>query len=174
MARKFFRRFMPSRETINQHRSLRLFRHWLEDPNLWHLNRYSVSSAVFIGLLIAFVPLPIHIIAVAMIAIWWRANLPISLTVIWLSNPITMPAQFFMAYKVGAFLLEQPPSQLQFELTWHWLSSEFGHIWQPLLLGCLVCGLSVAFLGAGLVRIAWRAQVIARWRARQRCRVRPQ
>lgn len=170
MARKFFRRFTPSRETINKHRSLRLFRHWLEDPNLWHLNRYSVSSAVFIGLLVAFIPLPVHLITVATIAIWWRANLPISLAVTWLSNPITMPAQFFMAYKVGAFLLEQPPLNLQFELSWQWLNSEFLHIWQPLLLGCLVCGLLVAFLGAGLVRVAWRMHVIARWRARQRCR----
>jgi len=170
MARKFFRRFTLSRETINQHRTLRLFRHWLEDPNLWHLNRYSVSSAVFIGLLVAFVPLPIHIIMVALIAIWWRANLPISLSVIWISNPITIPPQFFMAYKVGAQLLQQPPLHIEFELSLHWLRMEFVHIWQPLLLGCLICGLGAAFLGAGLVRIAWRLHVIARWRTRQRCR----
>jgi uncharacterized protein len=167
MARKFFRRFALSRETIDQHRSLRPFRRWLEDPNLWHLNRYSVSSAVFIGLLIAFVPLPIHMLAVAAVAIWWRANLPISLAVIWISNPLTIPPQFFMAYKVGAQLLQQSPRHIEFELSLHWLSMEFVDIWQPLLLGCLVCGLSAAFLGAGLVRIAWRIQVIARWRARQ-------
>jgi uncharacterized protein (DUF2062 family) len=105
------------------------------------------------------------------VAIWWRANLPISLAVTWLSNPITMPAQFFMAYKVGAFLLEEPPLNLQFELSWQWLNNEFLHIWQPLVLGCLVCGLIAAFLGAGLVRIAWRMQVIARWRARHRNRI---
>jgi uncharacterized protein len=70
--------------------------------------------------------------------------------------------------------LNKPPSQLHLELTWQWLSSEFAHIWQPLLLGCLVCGLSAAFLGAGLVRIAWRLQVIARWRARRRCRTHSQ
>lgn len=172
MARKFFRRFAPSRETIDQHPSLRHFRRWLVDPNLWHLNRYSVSSAVFIGLLVAFIPLPMHIITAAMLAIWWRANLPVSLAVIWISNPVTIPMQFFMAYKVGAALLAHPPLVLQFELSWQWLSNELSDIWQPLLLGCLVCGLSAAFLGAGLVRLAWRLHATARWRARQRARMR--
>lgn len=168
MPRKFFRRFAPSRQTIDQNPSLRLFRRWLVDPNLWHLNRYSVSSAMFIGLLVAFIPLPMHIITAAMLAIWWRANLPISLAVIWISNPVTIPMQFFMAYKVGAALLSHPPLAMQFELSWHWLSSEFLYIWQPLLLGCLVCGLSAAFMGAGLVRLAWRIHVVTKWRARQR------
>jgi uncharacterized protein len=170
MARKFFARFAPSRETIDQHPTLRYFRRWLVDPNLWHMNRYSVSSAVFIGLLVAFIPLPIHIITVATIAIWWRANLPVSLGVIWISNPLTIPAQFFMAYKVGARLLSHPPLDMQFELSWQWLRSEFIDIWQPLLLGCLVCGLAAAFMGAGLVRLAWRIQVVLRWRARARAR----
>lgn len=170
MARKFFSRFAPSRETIDQHPSLRFFRRWLVDPNLWHMNRHSVASAVFIGLLVAFIPLPMHIITAATVAIWWRANLPVSLAVIWISNPLTIPAQFFMAYKVGAALLSHPPSALEFELSWQWLRSEFIDIWQPLLLGCLVCGLSAALLGAGLVKLMWRIQVGLRWKARQRAR----
>ncbi len=174
MSRKFFRRITPSRATINKHRALRLFRHWLENPNLWHLNRYSASSAVFIGLLIAFIPFPMHLPAAALAAIWWRANLPITVTVIWVSNPLTMPAQFYMAYKLGSLLLERAPLELQFEFSWQWFSTEFAHIWQPLLLGCLICGLTAAFLGAALVRIAWRIQVIARWRARQRYRAHSQ
>jgi uncharacterized protein (DUF2062 family) len=92
------------------------------------------------------------------------------LAVIWISNPLTIPAQFFMAYKVGAALLAHPPLVLEFELSWRWLRSEFVDIWQPLLLGCLVCGLSAAFLGAGLVRLAWRVQVGLRWQARKRAR----
>jgi uncharacterized protein (DUF2062 family) len=170
MARSFFRRFAASREKLGEHPSLRLFRRWLKDPNLWHLNRYSVSAAVFIGLLVAFIPLPMHILMAACLAIWWRANLPIALAVIWISNPLTIPAQFFMAYKVGAATLAQPPLDMQFELSWHWLQTEFEYIWKPLLLGCLICGLSAAFLGAGLVRLAWRVHVILKWRARQRAR----
>lgn len=170
MARKFLKRFIPNPEQIRRHPSLRFFQHWLADPNLWHMNRYSVSAAVFIGLLVAFVPLPIHMLLCTIIAIWWRANLPIALAVIWISNPLTIPPQFYMAYKVGAQLLHLPPQEFAFELSLHWLNAEIHLIWQPLLLGCAVCGVVAAFTGAALVRVIWRAQVIARWRARQKQR----
>jgi uncharacterized protein len=170
MSRGFLKRFIPDPEKIRRHRSLRFFQHWLADPNLWHLNRYSVSAAVFIGLLIAFVPLPIHMLLCTLVAIWWRANLPIALSIIWISNPITIPPQFYLAYKIGARILNQSQQQFAFELSIHWLRTEFDYIWQPLLLGCAVCGITAAFTGATLVRIIWRAQVIARWRARQKLR----
>jgi uncharacterized protein (DUF2062 family) len=170
MSRKFLKQFIPNPEQIRRHPSLRFFQHWLNDSNLWHMNRYSVSAAVFIGLLIAFVPLPIHMLLCTLVAVWWRANLPIALSVIWLSNPITISPQFYLAYKVGARLLNQAPQPLAFELSLQWLRSEFDFIWQPLLLGCAVSGLGAAFIGAALVRIIWRARVISRWRARQRQR----
>lgn len=173
MARNFLKRFTPDPETIRKHPSLRLFQRWLHDPNLWHMNRYSVSMAVFIGFLIAFIPLPIHIIAAAIVAIWWRANLTIAVSAIWISNPITIPAQFFMAYKIGARLLNTPARHFTFELSPQWVHSELNSLWQPLLLGCLVCGLVTAILGWGAVRIIWRMQVIARWRARQHRRTHP-
>jgi uncharacterized protein (DUF2062 family) len=170
MSQNFLKRFIPTPEQIRRHPSLRFFQHWLHDPNLWQLNRYSVSTAVFIGLLIAFIPLPIHILLCTLVAIWWRANLPIALAIIWVSNPLTIPPQFYLAYKVGARLLNLPQQPFAFELSLHWLRSEIDFIWQPLLLGCAVCGLTAALLGTALVRINWRAQVIVRWRARQRQR----
>lgn len=171
MSRNYFKRFVPEPDTIRRHPSLRLFQRWLHDPNLFHMNRYSVSAAVFIASLIAFIPLPIHIVTVVLAAIWWRANLPIAFAVIWISNPLTIPAQFFMAYEVGAWLLNHPPQDFAFELSLDWLRSEFDYIWQPLLLGCAVCGLATAFVAAGAVRVFWRAQVVARWKARQRRRL---
>ena len=167
MSRNFLKRFAPDPETIRKHPSLRLFRRWLHDPNLWHMNRYSVSTAVFIGFFIAFIPLPIHIVTAAIVAIWWRANLAIAVGAVWLSNPVTIPAQFFMAYKIGTRILNAPAQHFAFELSLQWLRNEFDTIWQPLLLGCFVCGLIAATLGWGAVRILWRVQVAARWKARQ-------
>jgi len=167
MPRRLLKRLMPDPETIRKHPTLRIFQHWLNDPNLWHLNRYSASSAVFIAFLVAFVPLPIHMLTVTLIAIWWRANLPVALAAVWLSNPVTIPAQFFLAYEVGTRLLNEPEHKFAFELSLQWARAEFNAIWQPLLLGCLICGLFAAFIGAGIVRLVWRMQVIARWKARQ-------
>lgn len=170
MSRKLLKRFIPSPEQIRKHPSLRLFQHWLTDTNLWHLNRYSVSAAVFIGLLIAFVPLPVHMPLCVVVAIWWRANLPIALAATWISNPLTIPPQFYLAYKVGARILNLPHRDFAFELSLQWLRAEFDFIWQPLLLGCVVCGFATAFTGAALVRIIWRVRVIVRWRTRQKLR----
>lgn len=157
-------------ETLRRHPSLRLFQRWLHDPNLWDLNRYSVSTAVFIGFFVAFAPLPIHMVAAALFAIWWRANLPVAVAAVWISNPVTITPQFYLAYKIGARILRQPQNDFAFQLSMHWVREEFAALWQPLLLGCLVCGLITATFGWIAVRILWRAQVVARWRARQRQR----
>lgn len=170
MTSRLLQHLMPDPATIRQHRSLRLLQHWLDDANLWHLNRYSLSSAIFIGFLISFVPLPVHTPLVALLAIWWRANLPIALAAVWLSNPLTMPVQFYVAYETGAWLLHQPKASFAFELSLHWLREELGAIWQPLLLGCLVCGVIAAAAGAASARLLWRMRVLARWRARQQRR----
>ncbi len=167
MLRQLIKRLAPDPETIRRHPSLRLFQRWLHDANLWHLNRYSVSSAVFIGFLVAFVPLPMHMVTAAILAIWWRANVPVAVSAVWLSNPITIPIQLYFAYKIGARILQLPQHQFAFELSKQWVQSQFDTLWQPLLLGCLICGLAAAALGWIGVRIIWRMQAIARWRARQ-------
>lgn len=168
MLHQLIKRLTPDPDTLRKHPSLRLFQRWLHDPNLWDLNRYSVSTAVFIGFLVAFNPLPIHMATAALLAIWWRANLPVALASVWISNPVTIPPQFYLAYKTGAYLLHQPQNNFAFELSMHWVREEFAALWQPLLLGCLVCGLITATLGWLAVRIFWRLQVTSRWHARQR------
>lgn len=170
MARKWFRRLMPDPENIKTSRSLRFLGRWLHDPNLWHLNRRSVAKAVFIGFSVSFLPLPVHTMLASALAIGARANLPVSLAAVWLSNPVTIPAQFYLSYKLGARLLRQPPVHFDFQLSLHWLSTEFAQVWQPLLLGCLVNGLVAGAIGAALVRLVWRWQVVLRWHARQRRR----
>lgn len=167
MLHRLLQRLAPDPETLRKHPSLRIFQRWLHDPNLWELNRYSVSTAVFIGFFVAYAPLPIHMVAAALLAIWWRANLPVAVGAVWISNPVTIPPQFYLAYKVGVHLLRQPQHEFAFELSMHWVREEFAALWQPLLLGCLVCGLMTATLGWIAVRVLWRAQVVARWHARQ-------
>ena len=170
MLRRLINRLAPDPETLRRHPSLRLFQHWLHDANLWHLNRYSVSTAVFIGCLVAFIPLPIHMVTAALLAIWWRANLPVAVTAVWISNPVTIPPQFYIAYRIGARILHVPHHHFAFELSLQWVRHEFATLWQPLLLGCLICGLITAAIGWIAIRIIWRVQVVMRWRARQRRR----
>lgn len=170
MPRKLIRRLLPDPERFIGHRSLRMLGGRLHDPNLWHLNRYSVSTAVFIGLFIAFIPIPVQMLTAALLALWWRANLPISVILVWVTNPLTMPPVYYFAYRVGATILHRPAYPFEFEPTLAWLSERIGYIWEPLLLGCVISGLFFGLLGAALVRLTWRISVLRRWRQRRRQR----
>jgi uncharacterized protein (DUF2062 family) len=170
MARKFLKRIMPNADFVRNHPSLQRFAHWLHDPNLWRLNRYSASMAMFIGLFSALIPLPSQMPIAALWAIWWRANLPISVALVWLTNPITTPPIYYASYKIGSKLLGRPPQKLHFDPSLDWFLDQIGHVWQPWLLGCLCLAISSGLIGALGVRLLWRVQVIWRWRARQKAR----
>ena len=165
MAHKLFNRFMPDPEQIRRHPALRIFGHLLHDANLWHFNRYSVSTAVFIGVFAAFIPLPTQMFIAASLAIWWRANLSLSIGLVWISNPVTIPFMFSGAYFVGARLLDQP-LPTNFTPTWEWFQQQASTLWQPFLLGSVVLGIVIGLIGAIVVRVLWRVQVVLRWRAR--------
>ncbi|MGJ8686422.1 MAG: DUF2062 domain-containing protein [Spongiibacteraceae bacterium] len=167
MARKLLKNWLPSPEKMRTHPSVRIFGSLLHDPNLWHLNRGSVTVAFFIGVFNAFFTITGQMLVAALLAIVFRANLPLSVMLVWITNPVTMPAIFYFSYKIGALLLDVPTKSFSFELSWHWVESELLLMWKPLLLGCTVNGLFIGLIGAASVHIMWRIHVIKRWRARQ-------
>jgi uncharacterized protein (DUF2062 family) len=170
MARKTLKSLMPSAARIREIKSLSILGDWIYATNLWHLNRYSASMAFFVGLFVAFMPIPIQMIAAALLALLFRCNLPLSVCLVWITNPLTMPALFFVAYKVGALILEIPVEVVEFELSYRWLSTQLSYIWKPFLLGCLVCGLFSGSMGYFVVSMAWRWRVSVHWRERKRRR----
>lgn len=170
MARKFLKRMLPAPEKMREHPSLRVFGSRLHDPNLWHLNRRSVTVAVFIGLFIAFIPVPSQMLLAGLVAISFRANLPLSVVLVWITNPITIPPIFYFTYKIGALMLGIDANPIQFELSWHWLEDELMLLWKPLLLGSVVTGLFFGLLGSAIIHTLWRIHVIHRWRKRRKLR----
>ena len=77
---------------------------------------------------------------------------------------------FFVAYKVGALIIDAPVQVIDFELSFAWLSNGLSTVWKPFLLGCLVCGLSAGSLGYFAVSMLWRWQVVHKWRQRKKRR----
>lgn len=167
MPKKYFKRIMPDHKTIREHKHLQMFGTLLHDPNLWHLNRRSVSGAVAVGLFMAFVPVPFQMLFAAAVAIPLRVNLPLSVALVWVSNPITMPPLFYGAYLLGAWVLHRPEQPFHFELSWEWLGSGLLHIWEPFLLGCFLVGVTTAVLGYVAVRLFWRWHVVKHHRLRK-------
>lgn len=162
------KRYLPEPHHIRNHQHLRHFGDLLHDPNLWHLNRWSSAGGVATGLFCAFIPLPIHMFVAAALAILLRVNLPLAVIFTWITNPLTFAPIFIFAYKFGAVLLRLPAQDIAFELSFAWIEEKFIHIWEPLLLGCLILGTASAVTGYIGIRLLWRWVLVRKWEERKR------
>lgn len=167
MPKKFIRRFMPDHKAIRDNQSMKLFGDRLHDPNLWHLNRRSVSGAAAVGLFSAFLPMPFQMVLAGAGAILFRVNLPLAVATVWITNPVTMPPIFYFNYVVGEKLMGMEPMPLDFELTMEWFTRELSHIWQPLLLGSVVMSTIMATVGFFAIRGLWRLYIIKHHKKRK-------
>lgn len=167
MPRRIIKRYLPDHDKIREHKHLRFLGTLLHDPNILHLNRRSVSGAFGVGLFMAFIPVPFQMVFAAIGAIALRVNLPISVALVWITNPLTMAPIYYLAYKVGALALGRTPRVLEFAWTREWLVQELGLIWEPLLLGSLIFSTVSAILGVIVMRALWRLHVSRSWRKRK-------
>ena len=175
MPKKYFRKFLPSHETFKQSRWARWFGGWLHHPNLWHLNRHSVSGGVAVGLFTGLIPGPLQIIGAALLAVLFRVNLPVAAVITLYTNPLTIVPLYALAYELGVFVTGNNNGQSSVnlslpEMTWvnwptvmlDWIVS----LGKPLAAGLPLLALSFAIVGYFSVRMLWRAIVVWEWRKR--------
>ncbi len=162
MPRKFFQRFLPHPKTIKENTTLQIFGDWLHQPNLWHLNRRSVAGAFAVGLFFAWMPVPFQMPLAAGFAILAGTNLPLSVSLVWLTNPFTIPPMFYFAYLVGTWIIGEPITDFNFELTIDWLFNEMSTSWKPFLVGCFTLATLSSLIGYFVVNGIWRYSVINR------------
>lgn len=167
MPKNFFKKYMPDQHKIREHKLIKAFGTRLHDPNLWHFNRRSVAGSFSLGLFNAFVPVPFQMLLSALGAIFFRVNLPIALGTVWITNPVTIPPMFYFTYLVGTWIMGTPAQEVQFELSYEWLTGGLMAIWQPFLLGCFVTGTVAALIGYITIRGLWRLQVINHMKRRR-------
>ncbi|NCO02261.1 MAG: DUF2062 domain-containing protein [Epsilonproteobacteria bacterium] len=120
-------------------------------------NRRMVSKAVFIGLFIAFIPMPMQMLLVLAVMPLTKFNVPIALAMCWLSNPFTMPPMYYMEYLTGAFFLGSEVAPV--EMTLEWFSKNFDNIFIPLYTGTLFYSVVGSSLAYWVVNHFWRDSV---------------
>jgi len=163
--KRWLKRLAPDREKIREHKHLRLFGELLQDPSLWHLNRRSASGAFALGLFVMYLPPVGQMFIAAAGAITFRVNLPISVSLVWITNPITIPPMYYFAYLVGSWILGTPiqARHMEFWVEWHnWLT-----LLAPMTVGCLVCGAVCSVLGYFAVQALWRWSLMRQIRLRR-------
>ena len=170
MLKKRLRKWTPTPGKVRQSRWLRIFGSWVEDSNLWQLSRHTTAKAFGIGLYCAMLPVPGQMIISVALAIVFTANVPLSFSLIFITNPLTMPAIYFAAYKLGAWVLGTEPLDIEFEASWTWVIQYLDEIWLPLLVGSQVLGIALGILGYVLIDLLWRNAIRRQWRARRSSR----
>lgn len=172
MPRRLLQRYMPHPETLKRNRSLRFMGHLVGDASLWVLTRRSVGNAFMVGLFCALLPIPFQMVVAACGSRLLRCNLPLSVGLVWLTNPLTMPIIFYGNYRIGAWLLDTPARHMPDHLSTQWIANQMVDILPALLIGSLVAAIVVGVTGNVLIRLIWRWQVSRSWKRRARRRQR--
>ncbi|MDR1144981.1 MAG: DUF2062 domain-containing protein [Verrucomicrobiales bacterium] len=157
---------------------------WLGDcllnKELWLLRKDPVARACFIGLLVTLSPFfGFHVLLSTLLAVIFRANLPVTFAIQWLTNVFTAPFYYLGAYLFGCRVLGIPGHHAAvikdicddfwdyflLRRSYHHLpgSAEkfFGEAVWPLLLGCALLGLLSATLAYLSVKLLWRKKTPA-------------
>lgn len=129
MIRKVFKKKPSGRNKIDA---------FLEKYNLpkayLAVNRRMITRGVAVGLFWGFIPMPMQMLAVMASTPFIRFNVPIAISMVWLSNPFTMPPMYYMEYLTGNFILGREGIE-DIELTMSWFTEHFDDILVPLYVG---------------------------------------
>ena len=117
-------------------------------------NRKSISKGVFVGLFWGFIPMPMQMLAVISSTPLVRFNVPIAISMVWLSNPITMPFMYYMEYLTGNFILGYE-GITDVELTLDWFRNNWDSIVVPLYVGALFYSIIVSYTIYIIINRLW-------------------
>jgi uncharacterized protein (DUF2062 family) len=173
------RRNMPTRESMERSRLLRPVAHRVLAPALWRFTRRSVPRGVALGMIAGFL-FPVAQIAIAaLFALPFRANVPVAALTTFITNPLTTPILWYVAYRIGSWLLHadvpvvsqvaQPVAE-QATGWLHWATSGLHWLWAQgpsFGLGLIVLTTACAVAGYTIAALSWRWWIAAKWRNRR-------
>jgi uncharacterized protein len=169
--RRWLKRITPDRQTLEAHWILRHFAALFLDRACWTFNRHGVTRAFALGLFIAFIPptplLPVHLVCCALLGVYFRLNLPVLFTTVFVSNPFTWLPQIAGSLWVGAKLMGLDFMPFMREIRHQTFWNNVSELWPPLLLGALVLGTIAGLSGYVLAQCVWRARVLHHLRRRR-------
>ncbi len=172
---RWVRRHSPSREELAKNRFVKPFASRIMHSQLWRFNRRSVPRGAALGMIVGiFVMIPgVQIIASALLALPFRANIPVAAAATFTSNPITTPFILIASVFVGnaVFGLEANPTHFQALFArqagiseWlAWLATDAA---PALLGGLLVIAIISGILAYLVADWFWRYRVGRRWKRR--------
>lgn len=152
MPRARLRKLLPTHEKIKDQKILKIFGKLLHKREIWSSSRRKILGGVFIGVFIAFIPMPFQMPVVALLAIIFNVNLPVTILLVWISNPLTMPFIYYFEYELGNFVLNvEDPIKFSFET----MNENINEIALSLYVGTAITSTVLAFLSVFILNLLW-------------------
>ncbi len=124
----------------------------------FNANRRSVTRGILVGFFWGAIPMPMQMAGILATTPFFRFNVPISIIVVWLSNPVTYPFIFYGEYLIGNTILGRPNIE-GIELTLSWFQSHWGQLATSMYLGAFVVATAVNFMVYLLINWLWMRSV---------------
>ena len=156
-------RFIPTKEELKNKKALKFLRPLMNHPEYWLFHHKNLARAVFVGVFTAFIPVPFQMILAVLFSIPLRANIIVAVSLVWISNPLTIPPMLYGCYRLGKLILhiDSGNGAVLHSTIGTSLFTNPGQILEPLLLGCAIAGVVCAAAATLLFYLGW---LIVRWR----------
>ena len=172
--RRQYRKHAPTREELQRSPLLKPLGKSIWASELWRFSRRSVPIAVAVGLFVGiFLMIPgLQIVGAALLAVPFRANIPLAATMTFVSNPATTPFFVFAAIDLGNRLGFQADLTAFQRLSaaraplGDWLGWLLSNAAPALITGLTLIALAFALAGYLVSLVAWRLWIRSRWRSR--------
>jgi len=172
--RKQYRKHAPSKEELQRSKLLRPLGKRIWASELWRLTRRSVPAGVAIGLFVGiFLMIPgLQIVGAALLAVPFRANIPIAAAMTFVSNPATTPFFIIAAIDVGnrlgfhadlAAFERLSAARAPLRDWFGWLLSDAA---PAMVSGLTIIGLVFAFAGFCVSLVVCLLWIGSKWRSR--------
>ena len=173
----WIRRNSPTREELLASRFIRPFAHRVAHSHLWRFTRTSVPRGTALGLFVGiFFLIPgVQIIGVALLALPFRANIPIGAAMTFLSNPATTPfiiaASVWLGDKVFGLHANVATFSIMVEKgasAGEWVRWFLSDAAPALVAGLFIISVVSAIVGYVLAALFWDNWIRLRWRRKLR------
>jgi uncharacterized protein len=191
------KRLMPTQEALGSSRWLRWLGPGLFHPRLWHMSRRGIALGAGIGVFFAFLTPIAQIPLSAAASVALRANIPAAVVATLVNNPVTFPAVYYGAWRVGNVVLgrraspgdapdlpdpvqvatgrphpyvDPHPEGVDPGTVWQRSRAAINRVGAPVLVGALIFACAFGLLAYGIVNGAWHLRVRLKRRGRLRRR----
>ena len=164
----------PNREELAKSRWLKPFGTRVLHSEFWRFTRRSVPRGVAAGLFVGvFLLIPgVQIVGSALLAIPFRANIPVAAAMTFLTNPATTPFLIAASLELGSFFGFRTDIASFYALVERgagvgsWVRWLFSDAAPALVSGLFIIGLGAALVGYLLSVLVWRWWTGRKWRRR--------